>query len=60
MFWWQKSADQGFAAAQFRLGRAYYWGDVVAQDQKVAQAWIKRAADQGYVAAIVWLQNAQH
>jgi len=45
------SAQQGDAEAQFKLGRAYYNGEGVAQDYKQAVKWWKKAAVQGMVLA---------
>ncbi|TWD60236.1 Sel1 repeat-containing protein [Zymomonas mobilis] len=52
-FWYRKAAEQGFAPAPCQIAVAYVSGAGVSQNYK-------RAADQGYVAAIVWLQNAQN
>jgi len=45
------SAQQGDAEAQFKLGRAYYNGEGVAQDYKQAKKWWKTAAEQGHIDA---------
>ena len=45
--WYQKAADQGYAAAQDGLGTMYYSGYGVAQDYSQARAWYQKAADQG-------------
>lgn len=46
-------ADQGDAEAQYVLGYMYYYGQGVASDPKVAQDWIRRAADQGHEKAAI-------
>ena len=40
-------ADQGNAEAQYTLGRMYYNGDGVTQDDGEAAKWWRKAADQG-------------
>ena len=45
--WLQKSADQGFAEAQFVLGMMYQMGEGVEKDLKEAVKLIRKAADQG-------------
>ncbi|MFT8736376.1 MAG: hypothetical protein ABF760_02825 [Zymomonas mobilis] len=47
VFWYQKSADQGNADAQLKLGFAYYLGQGVLKDERVARFWIQQAADKG-------------
>ena len=46
--WYKKSANQGYATAQYALGFAYEHGDGVPQDYSVAYSWYKKAADQGH------------
>jgi uncharacterized protein len=50
--WLQKSADAGFAPAQFLIGVSYHWGSDVEKNHNQAITWIKLSADQGYVQAI--------
>ena len=45
------AADQGVAAAQFNLGRAYEGGRGLARDFVDAAKWYRKAADQGDAAA---------
>ena len=52
MKWYRKSADQGFAGAQYNLGAMYANGEGVPQNATEAVKWYRRAADQG-------LANAQ-
>lgn len=44
---WRSLAEQGFAEAQFTLGRMYAQGQGVTQDYSEAARWFRRAADQG-------------
>lgn len=47
VYWFQKSAEQGFADAERRLGLMYYRGDGVAKDLSIAKMWLRRAAGHG-------------
>ena len=56
------AAEQGDPEAQFRLGRAYQFGEEdggrvpgIPKDHDQAMAWIRKAADQGYPQAQFWL-----
>ncbi|MEX0324502.1 MAG: tetratricopeptide repeat protein [Puniceicoccaceae bacterium] len=44
-------AEQGDAAAQYRMGMRYLVGDGLAQDFVMAAQWLNRAAEQGHVEA---------
>jgi uncharacterized protein len=44
-------AEQGDAEAQFNLGRMYYNGEGVSQDDAEAVKWYRKAADQGHTEA---------
>ncbi|MFL5047776.1 MAG: tetratricopeptide repeat protein, partial [Xanthobacteraceae bacterium] len=46
--WLRLAADQGDAAAQFRLGLMYSEGQGVPQDHAEAARWYRLAADQRY------------
>jgi Fe2+ transport system protein B len=48
---WQKSAEQGDANAQYELGLLYIDGEGVSQDHAKASEWIRKAAEQGHMAA---------
>ena len=50
-FWFRKSADQGNAYAQERLGLMYWMGWGVPTDEIEAAAWYRQAADQGIARA---------
>ena len=47
----RERAEQGDAAAQADLGRRYYVGEGVAQDDAEAARWTRLAADQGHAPA---------
>ena len=51
ILWFRRSAEQGFAHAQFCLALAYAQGDGVQQDLAQSAAWYRRAADQGNLGA---------
>jgi len=46
--WFKKSANQGYAKAQFALGECYFYGVGVDQSFKEAVKWYRKAALQGY------------
>ena len=46
--WYRKWAEQGNAAAQYRLGFAYFYGAGVEKDLVEAVKWYRKSADQGY------------
>lgn len=48
---YRKAAEQGYADAQFALGRCYAMGKGVDMDVKNAVHWCRRAAMQGHVVA---------
>jgi TPR repeat protein len=50
-YWYKKSAEQGNADAQFRVGVMYDNGQGVTEDKKQAFHWYKKAAEQGNVSA---------
>ncbi len=45
--WYRKSANQGYAKAQYNLGLMYAEGKGVGQDYKEAVSWYRKAAVQG-------------
>jgi adenylate cyclase len=47
----RRAAEQGFANAQYALGKAYRDGHGTPRDAKAAAAWFERAAEQGYAPA---------
>ena len=46
--WYHRSADAGFAAAQFNIGILYEQGHGVPQDASEAAKWFTKAAEQQY------------
>jgi len=51
-FWLEKSANQGFAAGQYRLASLYEKGEGVTKDMDKAASWYEKAAAQGNVKAM--------
>jgi TPR repeat protein len=49
--WYSKSAEQGFAQAQYELGGMYILGEGVEKDEDLGVDWLIKAADQGLAAA---------
>ena len=49
--WYRKSAEQGYARAQYVLGICYRLGEGVPQDYKEAVKWYRKSAEQGYAEA---------
>jgi len=56
----RKAAEQGDAAAQFKLGRIYYNGKGVPKDAAKAVEWWRKAAEQGNADAQFNLGVAYH
>ncbi|MBB4004872.1 SEL1-like repeat protein [Aurantimonas endophytica] len=50
--WFARSADRGFAPAQYSLGTLYEKGNGVARDTVAARDWYLKAAEQGNVRAM--------
>ena len=54
VFWWKKSAEQGFVNAQYNMGVAYHFGvGGVSKDYVQASFWYLSAAKQGYASAMI-------
>ncbi|MCU0897961.1 MAG: sel1 repeat family protein [Burkholderiales bacterium] len=54
----RRAAESGDAASEYRLGRAYACGWLVARDRAEALGWFARSADHGYApaqAALGWM-----
>ena len=49
--WLRMAAEQGVVGAQFVLGRMYYYGEGVTENDAEAMSWYRKAAEQGYAAA---------
>jgi len=45
--WYSRSAEQGFARAQFELGGLYILGEGVEKDEAQGVEWLMKAAEQG-------------
>ena len=61
--WWTKSAEQGYAEAQFYLGLCYYEGKGAAKDYKEAVKWYTRSAQTGDVYAqnnLAWVLSTSN
>ena len=57
---YRKAADQGYADAQFMLGKLYEDGLVgVGKDNGQAKGWYQKAADQGNIGAKSALSRLQ-
>lgn len=55
----KKSAELGYVAAQYNLGRAYLLGQKgIVKSESLALMWFKKAAKQGYGEALCELANA--
>lgn len=46
--WYKKSAEQGYAEAQFSIAMFYWHGQGVEKDLDESNKWLKKAADQGH------------
>jgi uncharacterized protein len=46
--WFRRAAEQGHAAAQYKLGGMYFAGRGVPQDDRLAIQWWRMAAEQGH------------
>ena len=49
--WLKKSADQGYAVAEYSLGYFHWKGIGTERDKELAFKWLKKSADQGYALA---------
>ena len=49
--WYRKSAEQGFAEAQYNLGAMYANGDGVKRNFTEALKWFRKSAEQGFAPA---------
>ncbi len=52
---WRPLAEQGHAAAQFKLGFMHLWGDGVAKNHNNAVGWIRKAVEQDHAEAQYYL-----
>ena len=51
LYWFLKSAKQGFAPAQYFVGRIYYEGTGAPKDDVKAFLWMQKSAEQGHAPA---------
>jgi hypothetical protein len=51
--WYEKSAHQGYARAQWNIGNFYVVGQVVSQDFQKSIYWLEKSANQGYLDAML-------
>ena len=51
VYWYRKSAEQGYTDGQYFLGRMYQNGYDVSQDDATAIYWYRKAAQQGHESA---------
>ena len=49
--WFKKSAEQGYAKAQYSIGYFYSVGVGVQKDKEEGMKWLQKSADQGYAPA---------
>ena len=59
VYWYKKSAKQGWAVAQNNLGKKYRDGVGVGRNLSEAIRWFKKAADQGHAEAMSNLKKLQ-
>ena len=57
LYWCQKAANQELAVAQWMLGRVHIEGIAGKKDESKGVVWLKKAAEQGYVNAQIYLAN---
>lgn len=55
--WYRKSAEQGYAVAQYKLGRCYDYGDGIEHDCQKAVEWYRKSVEQGCAMAQCDLGN---
>ena len=60
MGWMKKSAEQGYPAAQFKLGKAYLLGEDVRKNKAKGEELILKAAEQGDIDAMTALAKCYH
>lgn len=53
---YRKSADKGYAEAQYNLGKCYYFGKGVPRDRAEAVKWFQKAALRGHAKAVKMLK----
>ena len=53
--WYRKSADLGWAPAQYKLAHCYYYGEGVEMNDEEAVRWFRKSAEQGYIDALNYM-----
>jgi TPR repeat protein len=56
--WWRKAAEAGRIDVQWFIGLCYCYGRGVERDLARAKVWIRNSAAQGFLAAVLALQQA--
>ena len=56
-YWFEQSAEQGYAKAQCQLAYCYHIGQGVGQNTNKAIEWYKKAASQGDQTALLKLRE---
>ena len=46
--WYRKAAEQGFAQAQYSLGKCYQEGFGTQKNEAEAEKWLSKARNQGF------------
>lgn len=57
--WFKKSARQGYAPAQFELGKSYYYGLGSIRAEEMAIEWLEKSASKGHKPAKQLLDKIQ-
>ena len=62
-YWYQKSAKQGDAQAQYNLGMLYEYGHGTAVDEEQVLYWYQKSAEQGFEQAqldlgLYWIEKS--
>ncbi|MBL1215352.1 MAG: sel1 repeat family protein [Ignavibacteriae bacterium] len=47
-FWYKKSAEQGYPAAQYNLAETYILGEGTSIDMKQTAFWMRKASENGF------------
>jgi TPR repeat protein len=55
-----EAAEKGHASSQFRMGKRYLSGDGVTKDEEKGKLYLRKAAAQGYEAAVEELSNLKN
>lgn len=58
VMWYRKAAEQGSAAGEYGLGQMYAKGEGVKQDFEQGRSYVLKAAEKGYLPALIMMMNA--